>query len=284
MTIEIKQLKCLGPTGFHRIAYAEWTGRAGRPTICVHGLTRNGRDFDALARRLSASGGPVLAPDMPGRGKSEWLPSADSYQYPVYFADVAALIARSGADEIDFVGTSMGGIIGMYLASQPGTPIRRLVLNDVGPFIPKASLQRIGGHLGLDPKFPDIAALEAYIRQVQGSFGALSGADWRHLAETGHRVLPDGMLGLAYDPAIAGAFKAALEDVSLWEMYDPITCPTLVIRGAQSDLLLAETAAEMTRRGPCATLFEVADAGHAPALMATDQIDAIEAFLRAEAA
>jgi pimeloyl-ACP methyl ester carboxylesterase len=283
MSVTIRSLDCLGPKGFHRIAYAQWPGPAdGRVTICVHGLSRNGRDFDDLAQRLSARG-PVLAPDMPGRGKSPWLPEAADYAYPLYFADVAALIARSGAAEIDYVGTSMGGIIGMYLACQPGTPIRRLVLNDIGPVVPKAAIARIGDYVGRVPDFADLGELEAYLRVVQAGLGRLTDAQWRHLAEHSYRVLENGRLALHYDPAIAQVFAAeAPGDVVLWPYWDRITCPTLVIRGAQSDTLLAETAGEMTQRGPKAVLFEVADAAHAPALMDPAQIDAIERFLQAE--
>jgi pimeloyl-ACP methyl ester carboxylesterase len=283
MTVEF--FKSLGPHGFHRIAYACWSGseRQGRPIVCVHGLTRNGRDFDVLAERLSQFG-PVAAPDMPGRGISDWLTHAEDYGYALYLNDVAALIARIGAAEIDFVGTSMGGIIGMLLASQPNSPIRRLVLNDVGPLVPRAALDRIGRYVGLDPSFPDIDALEAYLRRVHAPFGTLTDAQWRHLAAHSRRALPDGNLGLAYDPAIGASMKGANSDVDLWSVYDRVTCPVLVIRGAESDLLLADTAEEMTRRGPRARLYEVAGAGHAPALMAGDQIDAIEGFLRSDRA
>jgi pimeloyl-ACP methyl ester carboxylesterase len=280
-TMRSERLPCLGLHGFHRIVYSYWPGAqggAGRPTVCVHGLTRNGRDFDALGQRLALRG-PVAAPDMPGRGRSPWLADAADYNYPVYLGTVAALIARLGVEEIDFVGTSMGGIIGMMLACQPGSPIRRLVLNDVGPFIPVAALERIGSYVGLDPEFADLDQVERHLRAVHGAFGTLSDADWRHMAETSHRVRADGSLGLGYDPAIAKAFTdAPLADVDLWPFYDRIRCPTLVIRGASSDLLLPETAAEMTRRGPKAELYEVAEAGHAPALIDEAQIARIERF------
>ena len=280
MSMSIERLSCLGLHGFHQIAYSHFPGPAGaRPIVCVHGLTRNGRDFDALAERL-AQHGPVACPDMPGRGQSAWLPVAADYSYPIYMGTVAALFARLGADEVDFIGTSMGGIIGMMLACQPGSPIRRLVLNDVGPFIPVASLQRIADYVGADPAFGSVDEIEQYFRFVHAPFGDLSDAQWRHMAETSHRVRADGKIGLGYDPGIAEAFKGApLTDMNLWPFYDQIKCPTLVIRGAQSDLLLAETAEEMTRRGPKAELYEVAGAGHAPALLDAAQIARIESFL-----
>jgi pimeloyl-ACP methyl ester carboxylesterase len=280
MSMSIERLSCLGLHGFHQIAYSYFPGPAGaRPIVCVHGLTRNGRDFDALADRL-ASRGPVACPDMPGRGRSAWLPVAADYSYPIYLGTVAALFARLGADEVDFIGTSMGGIIGMMLACQPGSPIRRLVLNDVGPFIPVSSLQRLAGYIGTDPAFGSVDEIERYFRVVHAPFGDLSDAQWRHMAETSHRVRADGKIGLGYDPGIAEAFKSVpLTDVDLWPFYDQIKCPTLVIRGAQSDLLPAETAEEMTRRGPRAELYEVAGAGHAPALLDAAQIARIESFL-----
>jgi len=261
------------------IAYTEWAGPPGaRTVLCVHGLTRNGRDFDDLARALSRSR-RVVCPDIVGRGRSQWLSHAGDYGYPLYLADMAALIARLDVAEIDFVGTSMGGLIGMMLAAQPGTPIRRLVVNDIGPLIAKEGLLRIASYVGADPVFADLAALEAYLRKVSASFGALSDAQWRHLAEHGARRRPDGTLGRAYDPAIAGAFKDVAGDVDLWPVWDAIGCPTLVLRGAESDLLRAGDAAAMTRRGPRARLVEFPGIGHAPALMDGAQIAVIEDFL-----
>ena len=279
MSMRVEQLNCLGLHGFHKIAYSYFDGPAGaRPIVCVHGLTRNGNDFDVLAARL-AKRGPVACPDMPGRGRSPWLPVKADYSYPLYLGTVAALFARLGAEEVDYVGTSMGGIIGMMLAAQPGSPIRRLVLNDVGPFIPLASLERIAEYVGIDPSFPSVAAVEQYLRTIHAPFGALTDAQWHHMAETSHRVRPDGTFGLGYDPGIAEAFKGVkLTDIDLWPFYDQIKCPTLVVRGAVSDLLPAAVAAEMTTRGPKAELYEVAGAGHAPALMDEAQIARIESF------
>jgi pimeloyl-ACP methyl ester carboxylesterase len=281
MTMITRTISCLGPHGFHRVAYAEWPGPPGAPTVlCIHGLTRNGRDFDdlagALARRFR-----VVCPDVAGRGQSEWLAHAGDYGYPLYLADMAALIARLDVEAISLVGTSMGGLIGMMLAAQPGTPIRRLVVNDIGPLIAKEGLLRIASYVGADPVFGDLAGLEAYLREVSASFGTLSDAQWRHLAEHGARRRPDGTLGRAYDPAIAEAFKTVKDDIDLWPVWDAIRCPTLVLRGAQSDLLRSEDALAMTQRGPRARLVEFPGIGHAPALMAADQIAAIEDFLAA---
>jgi pimeloyl-ACP methyl ester carboxylesterase len=279
MSMTSHDLSCLGPHGFHRIAYTEWAGPpGGRTVLCLHGLTRNGRDFDVLAQSLSRSC-RVVCPDIVGRGRSEWLRHPGDYGYPLYLADMAALIARLDVAEIDLVGTSMGGLIGMMLAAQPGTPIRRLVVNDIGPLIAKEGLLRIASYVGADPVFADLAALEAYLRKVSASFGALSDAQWRHLAEHGARRRADGTLGRAYDPAIAEAFKSVAGDIDLWPVWDAITCPTLVLRGAESDLLRAGDAAAMTRRGPRARLAEFPGIGHAPALMDGAQIAVIEDFL-----
>jgi pimeloyl-ACP methyl ester carboxylesterase len=273
-------LKALGPHGFHKLAYAEWgEATSRRVLVCVHGLTRNGRDFDALAQAM-ADRYRVACPDMPGRGRSDWLTVKTDYAYPLYVSDMAALVARLGATEVDWVGTSMGGIIGMMIAALPGNPIRRLVLNDVGGLVTKASLERIGSYIGRDPLFPDVAAAEAYFRKVAAPFGPLSDAEWRHLTSHSLREAEGGGFRLHYDPAIGDAFRVPeIKDLPLWAFWDQIKCPVLLIRGADSDLLLRETAEEMTRRGPKAKLVEFAGVGHAPALMAPEQIAAIRDFL-----
>ncbi len=273
------QLPCLSLHGFHRVNYYEWGDPANsNVVICVHGLTRNGRDFDDLARALS-SDYRVLCPDIPGRGKSEWLTHNEDYAYPVYIADMAALIARSGAEKVDWIGTSMGGLIGMLLAAQPNTPIRKLVMNDVGPLIPKASLERLANYVGKPVSYDTFAALEQYIRTISASFGPLTDAQWRHLTETTARQTDDGRWGTNYDPAIALPFTAPIADVVLWPFWDQIRSPTLLLRGKDSDLLLSETAREMTARGPKAKLVEFAGIGHAPMLMAADQINVVRQFL-----
>lgn len=275
-----KSVLGLSATGFHRMAYTEW-GRGARTIVCVHGLTRNGRDFDVLAQDLAASlNARVICPDVVGRGHSDTLANPDLYGYPQYLADMAVLLARLDVETVDWVGTSMGGLIGMLLAAQPRSPIRRLVINDVGPFVPKAALQRIADYVGRDPRFADLAGVEAHLRSHYDGFGALEDAQWRHLAEHSARRLPEGGYALAYDPAIAKAFTGVpLTDVDLWPVWAQIRARVLVLRGVQSDLLLAETAARMTAEGPKAALVEVPDAGHAPALMDPAQIAAIRGFL-----
>lgn len=274
----------LGSKGFHRIHYTDWGDPgAERIVICVHGLTRNGRDFDFLARAL-APDFRVVCPDIAGRGKSDWLSAKEDYAYPQYCADMAALIARvtSGGKSrrVYWVGTSMGGVIGMLLASRPQSPIEKLVLNDVGAVIPKAALERIAAYVGRDPRFRTLDELEGVLRIVCAPFGPLTDAQWRHLAESGAKRYEDGSWGLGYDPGIAIPLqKGPLADVDLWPFWDTIACPTLLLRGVQSDVLLKDTAAAMTRRGPRPKLVEFEGIGHAPMLLANDQIRAVRDFL-----
>ncbi len=275
-----RHLSCLGPSGFHRLVYDERPGPAGaRTLVCVHGLTRNARDFDAIADALSAHY-RVICPDMPGRGRSEWLTVAAEYGYPLYLQDCAALIARLDVDSVDWLGTSMGGLIGMMMAAQPGNPIRKLALNDIGPYLSKVGLGRIGSYVGLDPTFPSLDALEAAVRANYESFGPLTDDQLRKMARDSARKRPEGGWGLAYDPRIGDAFKAGpTEDIDLWPVWDAIRCPTLLLRGGVSDLVSHQTAEEMTRRGPKARLVEFPGIGHAPALLADDQIGVVRDFL-----
>ena len=272
----------LGKDGFHRMAYVAWgDGEAASNVVCVHGLTRNGRDFDALASTL-AERCRVVCPDVVGRGKSDWLRDPVHYQTPQYVADMAALIARMDVGWVDWVGTSMGGLIGMALAALPGSPIRRLVLNDVGPFIPKVALERIAEYCGKAPPFPDAGKLEAYLRYVHRDFGALTDEQWQHLTRHGGRAVEEGV-ALAYDPGIAVPFNAVqpLADIDLWALWDTIRCPVLVLRGETSDLLSAETADKMASCGPKATVVEIPGCGHAPALMDAAQIAIVDDWLAA---
>ena len=281
MSMTQRILPALGPQGFHRIAYTEWGSTAGRrPLVCVHGMTRNGRDFDPLAAALSDRW-RVVCPDIVGRGRSEWLADPQGYGYAQYVSDMAMLIARLDTEQVDWVGTSMGGVIGMALASRPNSPIRRLVINDIGPFIPGKFLGRLRRYVGKVPHLADMAAVEEYLRQVHAPFGPLTGEQWRHLATHSARPLAGGGFGLAYDPGIAEAAftKAKPDDVEMWDIWDRITCPVLVLRGASSDLLLPDTVDRMRRRGPQMEAVEIPGCGHAPALMAADQIALVRAWL-----
>lgn len=274
---------CLSSKGFHRMHYTEWGDAANpRVVICVHGLTRNGRDFDDLAQALHKDF-RVVCPDVAGRGKSDWLYAKEDYGYPQYMADTTTLIARitAGGDKtIYWVGTSMGGMLGMLLASRPNTPLKKLILNDVGTLIPKASMERIAAYVGNNPRFKTFKEMEAYVRTISAPFGPLTDAQWRHLTEHNTRQHEDDLWGMNYDPGIALAFqKGPLGDIDLSAYYDTIACPTLLLRGAQSDLLLHETALAMTQRGPRPRLVEFEGVGHAPMLMAEEQIRVVREFL-----
>lgn len=274
-----RSLKSLSPHGFHRVAWHEW-GDTDNPrvVVCVHGLTRTGRDFDVLGEAL-ASTHRVLAVDMPGRGRSEWLRVKADYVYPTYLTTLVALVAASGARTVDWVGTSMGGLLGMVMAAQPDTPIVRLVVNDVGPTIEPSAIQRIGAYVGADPTFATESELIAYMRSIS-PFGALDDAQWRHLAHTAMARRDDGGYGFVYDPGIAVPFREAPAVTDLWPLWDAIACPTLVLRGARSDLLSTSTAHAMTLRGPRARLIEFEGVGHAPPLLVDDQVEAVVTFLR----
>ena len=234
-----RHLQCLGPTGLHRISYLEW-GRRDNPRVlvCVHGLTRCARDFDFLAREL-ASHYRVVCPDLPGRGDSDWLKNPLEYQLPVYLGDMVALIARLDVEGVHWLGTSLGGLLGMTLAALPDSPVCKLVLNDVGPVLTAASLTRIAAYVGKWPPLPTMEAAVAYVRSVHAPFGPHSDGEWRFLTEHVVRKNPDGSLRMHYDPALAVPFNAAPlhRNAELWGTYDQIQCPTLVLRGERSDLV-----------------------------------------------
>lgn len=281
-----------------RMAYWDWASQDARSThtvICVHGLSRQGRDFDTLARAFQPTS-RVIAVDVAGRGHSDWLADPMAYQVPTYAADLAALVMALRADSpgitVDWVGTSMGGLIGLAIAAQPTLAPRRLVLNDVGPAIQLGALQRIGTYLGNNPQFEDEQAACDYLASISTGFGPHSPAQWRDLCKPMLRE-QDGKWHLHYDPAIAqplrallnngdeeGALRAVKEGKNaLWQLYDAITCETLLLRGAESDLLSRETADLMSTRGPKAKCMEFAGVGHAPTLIAEDQVMAVRQFL-----
>jgi pimeloyl-ACP methyl ester carboxylesterase len=269
---------CLDPHGFHRMRYVEWGDPHNpRVLVCVHGLTRNGRDFDDLAQGL-ADAYRVVCPDVVGRGRSEWLREPRDYSQTLYCNDMAALLASLHAETLDWLGTSMGGIIGMILASVPGSPIRKLVLNDVGCMIPKAALQRIGTYVGQEPSFDSLEAFEAMMRSFS-PFGELTAAQWRHLALNVAKQDEDGRWRARYDPGIGVNFRDHVAaDVDLRHFWNGLHGPVLVIRGAESDLLLAETLEEMRQR-PRTEFLVVPRTGHAPMLMDDHQAGTVRRFL-----
>ena len=273
------QFRGLSPHGFHRVVYYEWGDAANpRVVVCVHGLGRNGRDFDVVGEALAPTH-RVLAVDMPGRGMSDWLADPNDYVFATYLATLTALIARSGAIDVDWIGTSMGGLLGMVIAAQPNTPIRRLVVNDVGPQLEAAALARIGSYIGQDPTFATYAEVERYLREISAPFGPLSDLQWEFITRTNVRERADGRWGLAYDPGIAVPFRNAPAPPNLWPLWDAIACPTLVLRGADSDLLSREVAGEMALRGPRPRVIEFAGVGHAPMLLGPDQYHPVVDFL-----
>jgi pimeloyl-ACP methyl ester carboxylesterase len=306
----LRRFQSLGPHGFHEIAYTEWGDpESHRLVFCMHGFTRNSRDFDPLAASLADSC-HVVCMDAAGRGDSEWLLHKSDYSFGLYLTDAAALLARVTAPmpasgirkvlggarvlkrHVDWIGTSMGGLMGMMLAAKRHSPIRRLVLNDVGPLVPWPALMRMKQtHSGLHKTFETLKQVEQHLRESCADFGPLTDAQWKHVAQ--HSAIGKGsQYVLAFDPAIITHMRSGsvpgvefgsefLSGVDLWPTYDAIHCPTLVLRGADSDLLPQKTAIDMTKRGPKAELVEFPGAGHAPWLMASDQIKVIRDFLLA---
>ncbi|MFN0314979.1 MAG: alpha/beta fold hydrolase [Burkholderiales bacterium] len=299
----------LGPQGFHRIAYTEW-GNPANPNIvlCVHGLTRNSRDFDALATDLSRDF-RVVCMDVAGRGASDWLKDKRDYGFSLYQADAAALLARVTAPadlssdsrrrndagpapmhQVDWIGTSMGGLIGMMLAAKANSPIRRLVMNDVGPFIPWYALLAMSAHdYGQHTRFAGLTEVEQYLRQACASFGPLPGEHWRHLAEHNARRNEDGSYTLAFDPAVLTPRRDPTmefrlgsdlrQGLNMWPVWDKVQCPALVLRGAQSNVLEHTTCEEMRKRHPATQVVEFPGVGHAPWLASEDQMRIVRDFL-----
>jgi len=262
------------------MVYHEW-GNADndRVLVCVHGLARNSRDFDDLALALSRDY-RVICPDITGRGKSDWLPEGVAYDIPQYLGDITALLARLDVDKVDWVGTSMGGIIGMCLAALPNSPIRSLVLNDIGSFIPQQALQRISQYLG-DHRFVNCDQVEQYMRRTYTAYAGLTDQQWNHLAQHGHRHLADDELALHYDPRLAQATADVQhQDIDLQPVWQQVTCPQLLIWGDQSDVLNEETVDQMQQHKPELDLYRIKGMGHAPSLMEPEQIDAVVRWLR----
>ena len=284
----LHELQCLSASGLHRMAYWEWGDTQNpRVLVCVHGLTRQGRDFDTLARDLCRDY-RVVCPDVVGRGQSGRLADPMAYGIPTYVADMVTLLARLNVVQVDWLGTSMGGLIGMALASLPGTPIRTLVLNDVGPVVEPAFVQRLGSYLGVPAFWRTEEDAAAALLTISAGFGPHTPQQW--LALTRPQLIADVQDGMAgfkprYDPAIAVAVRAmtpaiaAAGQAMLWQMYDRITAPTLLLRGADSDLLSPATAQAMAARGPRPQVHEFTGVGHAPTLVQPEQRAVVRGFL-----
>ena len=267
--------------GPRTMTYVEWGDPSARALVCVHGLTRCARDFDFLAQEMVRHGYRVICPDVVGRGDSGWLTDPMDYAVPTYTKHLLMLLAHLQLESVHWVGTSLGGLIGMSIAAMPGSPIERMVLNEVGPVVSLPALQRIALYVGKWPPLPTIEAAEQYVRAVSAPFGPHTDAEWRFLTEHVVRRNPDGSLRMHYDPAIAVPFAAEPpeEDLVLWKLYDDIRCPTLVLRGEHSDMLTRDTVAQMALRGPRAKAIEIAGVGHAPTLIHADQIAIVRDFL-----
>jgi pimeloyl-ACP methyl ester carboxylesterase len=296
----LHHVDCPDTQAGHRIGYWQWGDpMAAHVVVCVHGLSRQGRDFDVLANALCAAaqarghGLRVVCPDMAGRGQSQWLADRQAYQVPTYAADMLTLLAKlhlqAPMAQLDWVGTSMGGLIGLAICGHSAlplpTPVRRLVLNDVGPTLSWSALERIGQYLGRAGEFDTLDAAADALWAISSGFGPHSRSQWLDLCRPMLVKAESGRLRLHYDPAIATAFtqmtpeSTVLGQAALWGLYDAITAQTLVLRGADSDLLTPGTALDMTQRGPHARLIEFAGVGHAPTLVAPDQSAAVVEFL-----
>lgn len=293
----LNYVSCPDAAGGHRMAYWQWGAPgAAHVVLCVHGLTRQGRDFDALAQALARRAGGtlrVVCPDVVGRGKSDWLKDPMAYQVPTYVADMLALLAQlhaqSAIETLDWVGTSMGGLIGMGLAGTPKlplpAPVRRMVLNDVGPAVEWTSIQRIQGYIGQTGRFETLQQAAEAMWAISKSFGPHTPEQWMSLCRPMVKQLPDGALTLHYDPKLGESVRAVTQEAAeqgtaaLWQAYDNIRARVLVTRGAESDLLSRETAKAMTQRGPRASLVEFPGVGHAPTLVQDNQVEAVALFL-----
>jgi pimeloyl-ACP methyl ester carboxylesterase len=281
----LDHVQCLDNRALHRMAYWEWGDAANpRVLVCVHGLTRQGRDFDTLARALCGSY-RVVCPDVVGRGVSDRLADPMGYTVPQYVADMVTLLARLDAQSVDWVGTSMGGLIGLGVAALDGSPLRRLVLNDVGPTIEPESLQRIGTYLGVPMRWRTLDEAADAMQVLSHGFGPHTREQWLALSAPQLRTDADGWLVPRYDPAIAAPFKAVTPEIAqageamLWQAWDRLRIPTLLLRGKDSDLLSHATALAMCQRGPRARLVEFDGVGHAPTLVPDRQVAAVREFL-----
>lgn len=267
--------------GGHEVHLTTWGDPAAPALVLWHGLSRTGRDFDTLARHF-ADRYQVLCPDTIGRGLSSWSTTPDDdYTIPTYCGHAIALLDQLGIAQCRWVGTSMGGLMGMALAGTPETAARieRLVLNDVAPRLNQSAIERILAYVTIVPEFASMAEFETFLRTVHAPFGRLTDAEWRLMAETSMRRRDNGRISSHYDPAVMRVFAEQFQDFDMWTVFDAITCPVLALRGARSDLVEPQVAEEMTQRGPKPRLVIVPDCGHAPALNTAEQIAVLEGFL-----
>ncbi len=283
--------------GFHRISYNEWGKSSLKPPVfCVHGFLRNNHDFDALSYFLSQNKRHVYCPDLAGRGDSDWFKNPSHYTFEQYIVDMTTLIAKSTAKSVDWIGTSLGGLIGMMMAAMPNTPIARLVLNDIGPQVPLAALKNMANYVNVNPSFFNKEEAVLYYKTLYKDFGNLSESEWLTFTEHSIKERPSGLLVPKCDPAILHnkthvqffwellhhphkALEGIFYDVDLWSVWQKVTCPVLIIHGRHSEFLLPKHIMNMQKTHPFTEVIEIEDAGHAPALLRAEEHEKIAAWL-----
>ncbi len=286
MSFAEKHILSLNSKGHHRLVYDDWGPENAIPTICVHGLTGNGHDFDVLAEELIKEGRRLICVDLPGRGRSDFLQNPLDYNYDQYCNDLMALMTHLGINKpgsVDWIGISLGGLLGIRMAGIEGTPIRRMILNDVGPVVPKPALDFIHTVISQTYTFDTIKDLEKRMRETRGlTWGPVTDEQWKHMSEHNARALDDGSITYSYDPRIAVIFKEQpIGDQDLWVSWDAIQCPVMVIHGKKSVVLTKSIVSDMQARftGASLQVIQYKDCGHVPSLMAPNQIEDIRTWL-----
>lgn len=281
MSVRQTKYASQGPHGPHNIFYKEWGDENNANVLfCSHGLTRNSGDFDYFCSKMEDTY-RIACPDMPGRGQSDWL-AKENYQFPLYISAASSLITRLGVAKLDWLGTSMGGVLGMFMAAQPNTPIRKLVLNDVGPFASRESQLNIAKYAGNDERFDTFEEVIAYFKNIYASWGNVSDDHWNNVARQSSCKRDNGTYSLAYDPAIIAPLKEnldAITDINMWPIFEAIQIPILLIHGVESTVLTTELAQEMKLRNKNLELFDCPGTGHAPSLMEDYQVKVIRDWL-----
>lgn len=276
-----KSVLCVNPGGTHEIVYSEFPGDPNKTVICVHGLSRNGRDFDWVAQALSIAGYRVICPDMAGRNRSKKFDNPGYYNYPQYVSDINTLIAKLDVTSVDWIGTSMGGLIGMMLAVQPNSVIKKLVINDIGPFIDKSALERIKKYVGINETFPNWESFYEAFKKRMTPFGLKESAEWDFMARISSEENLFGGYRMNYDTNVLnGMFNGPIVDMDLWALWALVQNEMLILHGADSDILTTDTLHKMMidKR---ATSVSFAGVGHAPALLSADQISVVKNWLMA---
>ena len=279
-----KSIVSTNSSGEHKVAYQDWGDESDTPIVCVHGLTGNSRDFDFLAEDLVHKGYRLISITLPGRGNSNFLVEPLDYNYTQYIKDIFAVLKAEHLDRagaVDWLGISLGGLLGFQIAAMENSPIRRLIANDIGPVVPQAALDFIHQVIKEPYYFDSVEALEVRMRATRGlTWGPVTDEQWTHMAEHNHRALEDGRFTYAYDPKIAVVFEhAPIGDIDMWEAWESIQCPTLIIHGNKSLLLTKKILKMMKKSGTAFDLITLKDCGHAPSLMAPKQIEMIETWL-----